>query len=222
MIFMILAVTKVTAQDTFVVFKNDTRVYSVDEHVGNTYQWSVFEASDLNTELLNTSIVEFITGENTHQVEINWKQAGDYVLVIQEFGSCQNLKAKKVSVVTTPTIEFKELASTDCADADNSFATELVAMFDSGTELAESQYPVTVNYRLDDDIADRTATVNYADKMLNVLGIIEDENNETINNITIRSATTKYGGTLNLVVGKEVHERTINALPAKPVITVKN
>ncbi|WP_421920563.1 hypothetical protein [Marinifilum sp.] len=214
--------TKVTAQDTFVVFKNDTRVYSVDEHVGNTYQWSVFEASDLNTELLNTSIVEFITGENTHQVEINWKQAGDYVLVIQEFGSCQNLKAKKVSVVTTPTIEFKELASTDCADADNSFATELVAMFDSGTELAESQYPVTVNYRLDDDIADRTATVNYADKMLNVLGIIEDENNETINNITIRSATTKYGGTLNLVVGKEVHERTINALPAKPVITVKN
>jgi hypothetical protein len=222
MIFMILAVTKVTAQDTFVVFEGETREYSVDEHVGNTYQWSVFEASDLNTEITNTSIVEFVSGENSHQVEINWKQSGEYVLVIQEFGSCQNLKANKVSVVSTPTIEFKELASDDCADADNSFATELIAMFDSGTVLAESQYPVTVNYRLDGDAADRTATINYADKMLNVLGIIEDENNETINNITIISATNKYGGTLNIVAGKGVHSRTIFALPEKPIITVEN
>lgn len=221
MIFMILAVTKVTAQDTFVVFEGETREYSVDEHVGNTYQWSVFETSDLNTEITNTSIVEFVSGENSHQVEINWKQSGEYVLVIQEFGSCQNLKANKVSVVNTPTIEFKNLLSDDCADADNSFATELIAMFDSGTELAESQYPVTVNYRLDGDTADRTAIITYADKMLNVIGIIEDENKETINNITIMSATNKYGGTLNLVKDKETHVRVIHALPDKPIISIK-
>ncbi|PXX96177.1 hypothetical protein DF185_20575 [Marinifilum breve] len=222
MIFMILAVTKVTAQDTFVVFEKEVRTYSVDEHIGSTYQWSVFAMTDLNTEIINSSIVEFVSGKTSKEVEINWKQAGDYILVIEEFGPCQNLKAHKVSVVTTPTIEFKELASDDCADADNSFATELIAMFDSGTELAESQYPVTVNYRLDGDAADRTATITYADKMLNVLGIIEDENKETINNITIISATNKYGGTLNIIGGKEVHVRTIYALPAKPVITVKN
>lgn len=222
MIFMILAVTKVTAQDIFVVFESETRVYSVDEHVGNTYQWSIFEVSDLSAEILNTNVVEFISSKNSRQVEVKWKQAGDYILVIEEFGSCQNLKVHRVSVVTTPTIEFKELTSEDCADADNSFATELIAMFDSGTVLAESQYPVTVNYRLDGDAADRTATINYADKMLNVLGIIEDENNETINNITIISATNKYGGTLNIVAGKGVHSRTIFALPEKPIITVEN
>jgi hypothetical protein len=210
---MILAVTNVTAQDTFVVFENETRIYSVDEHVGNTYRWSVFETSDLNTEILNTSIVEFITSENSRQVEINWKQAGDYILVIEEFGSCQNLKANKVSVVTTPTIEFKELTSSDCADENNEFATEMIVMFDSGTVLPESHYPITVNYRLDGDTADKTASVKFADKMFNVLGIIEDENNETINNITIMSATNKYGGKLNVVTGKENHTRTIFKKP---------
>lgn len=222
MIFMILAVTNVTAQDTFVVFESETRIYSVDEHVGNTYQWSVFEVSDLSAEIINTNVVEFISGKNSRQVEIKWKQAGDYVLVIEEFGSCQNIKAHRVSVVTTPTIEFKELTSSDCADDNTEFATELVAMFDSGTELSESQYPVTVNYRLDGDTADRTATINYADKMLNVLGIIENEDKETINNITIISATNKYGGILNIVAGKGVHLRTIFALPEKPIITVEN
>jgi hypothetical protein len=219
---MILAVANATAQDTFVVFENETRVYSIDEHTGNTYQWSVFDQADLTTEITSTSIVEFVSGKDSYQTEINWKQAGDYVLVAEEFGTCQNLKAVIVSVVTSGTIAFIDLTSTDCADEDNGFATELVAMFDSGTELPESQYPITVYYRLDGDTEDKTATIEYADKMFTVVGIIEDENTETINNITIVSATNKYGGTLTVVSGEDIHTRTIFALPAQPIITVTN
>jgi hypothetical protein len=135
------------------------------------------------------------------------------VLVIEEFGSCQNLKANRVSVVSTATIAFKDLSSDDCADLDPQFAAELVAMFNSGTELPEAQYPITVNYRLDGDTADRTAIVNFADKMLHVVGVVENVNNDTINHITIMSATNKYGGTLNVVTGKKIHTRTINPLP---------
>lgn len=222
MIFMILAVANATAQDTFVVFENETRVYSIDEHTGNSYLWSVFDQADLTTEITSTSIVEFVTGKDSYQSEINWKQAGDYVLVVEEFGTCENLKAIQISVVTSGTIAFKDLTSSDCPDGNNEFATEVVAMYDSGTELPESQYPITVYYRLDGDTEDKTATIEYADNMFTVVGIIEDEDIETINNITIVSATNKYGGTLTVVSGEDIHTRTIFALPAKPIITVIN
>ncbi|WP_372752698.1 hypothetical protein, partial [Labilibaculum sp.] len=112
--------------------------------------------------------------------------------------------------------------SSDCPDGNNEFATEVVAMYDSSTELPESQYPITVYYRLDGDTEDKTATIEYADNMFTVVGIIEDEDIETINNITIVSATNKYGGTLTVVSGEDIHTRTIFALPAKPIITVTN
>lgn len=58
--------------------------------------------------------------------------------------------------------------------------------------------------------------------MLQVVGIIENVNTDTINHISIMSATNKYGGTLKVVSGNQIHTRTIFALPAKPIITVKN
>jgi len=213
---MILAVTKVTAQDTFVLFEKASHVYTVTKTDGNIYSWSVFELADLNTEIVDTDIVEFVSGKNTYQTEIRWKQAGEYVLVIEENGSCQNLKAHRVSVIDTPTIAFNQLLSTDCADTDHSFATALVANFDTGIDLPEKNYPLTVTYRITGDTEDRTATVDFADKLLHVEGIIEDETIEKIYDITIISASNKYGGQLNLVSGKEEHTRTIFK---KPVIT---
>jgi len=219
---MILAVTKVTAQDTFVLFEEASHTYIVSKADGNVYSWSVFEISDLNNEILDTDVVEFLSGKDTHQTEIKWKQEGEYVLVIEEIGSCQNLRANRVSVINTATIAFKNLTSDDCADLDPLYETEILTMFNSGSTLPESQYPIIVNYRLDGDVVDRTAIVNFADKMLDVVGIIEDKNLETINQVTIKSATNKYGGKLNVVHGQDIHTRTIFALPAKPIITVQN
>ncbi len=48
------------------------------------------------------------------------------------------------------------------------------------------------------------------------MGVIENINNETTNQITINSAINKYGGKLNVVAGQDIHIRTIFK---KPVIT---
>jgi hypothetical protein len=218
---MILAVTKVTAQDTFVVFEGASHVYTVDKHDPNTYKWSVYLVTDLDNEILTNSIVEFVSGKDSNSSTIKWNQTGEYVLVLEEFGNCQNMKAKRVSVINTATIAFKDLTSEDCADEINDFATELVAMFDSGTVLPESQYPITLKYRITGDSDDRTATINFADRMLNVLGIIEDENVDKTYDIIIKSAVNKYGGTLNVVTGNENHIRSLYALPQMTPISIK-
>ncbi len=213
---MILAVTKVTAQDTFVSFEEASHIYTVTKTDGNIYSWSVFASTDLNNEITDIDIVEFVSGKDTNQTEIKWKQAGEYVLVIEEIGSCQNLKAHRVSVVSTPTIAFEQLTSEDCPDEDSSFATVLVARFDTDNDLSETNYPLTVSYRIAGETEDRTANVIFADKLLHIEGIIEDINNETTNRITIVSARNKYGGKLNVVAGQDIHIRTIFK---KPVIT---
>ncbi|WP_130307729.1 hypothetical protein [Ancylomarina subtilis] len=216
MIFMILAVTKVTAQDTFVLFEQASHVYTVTKTDGNIYSWSVFASTDLNNEITDIDIVEFVSGKDSNQTEIKWKQAGEYVLVIEEVGLCQNLKAHRVSVINSPTIAFEQLTSEDCPDEDSSFATALVARFDTDNDLSETNYPLTVSYRIAGETTDRTAIVNFAEKLLHIEGIIEDINNETINRITIVSAKNKYGGKLNVVAGQDIHTRTIFK---KPVIT---
>ena len=210
---MILAVTHVTAQDTFVSFEEASNKYTVTKTDGNIYAWSVFEISDLNTEITDTDVVEFLSGKDTYQTEILWKQAGEYVLVIEEFGSCQNLKAHRVSVENQPTIAFEQLASEDCSDDDESFATVLVAKFDTGIDLSETNYPLTVTYRITGETGDRTANVQFVDKLLHIDGIVEDINIETVNEITIKSALNKYGGKLNVVTGQDIHTRTIFKLP---------
>ena len=215
MIFMILAVTYVTAQDTFVSFEEASHKYTVTKTDGNIYSWSVFEVSDLNTEITDTDVVEFLSGQDTYQTEIMWKQAGEYVLVIEEIGSCQNIKAHKVSVVNTSTIAFEQLTSDDCPDGDTSFATILVAEFDTGINLSETHYPLTVTYRITGETEDRTAEIA-ADKLFHIEGIVEDINNETTNQITIKAAINKYGGKLNVVPVQNIHTRTIFK---KPVIT---
>ena len=214
MIFMILAVTNVTAQDIFVSFGEASHVYTVTKTDGHIYSWSVFEISDLNTEIVDTDVVEFLSGKETHQTEIKWKQTGEYVLVIEEIGSCQNLKAHRVSVVNTPSIAFENLISSDCYDDDTSFATVLIAKINIDTDLSETYYPLTVTYRITGETEDRTATIE-SDNSFNIEGIIADINNDTTNEVTILSAKNKYGGMLN-VTGQDIHIRTIFK---KPVIT---
>ena len=221
----ILSVASATGQDVYTVVLNSEIKYEVPVNPDvQTYEWKVYSDNLLTIEATALECTLTPVSGESNAITIEWLGDGDYYLTLYATGTngCTNKKAWKYTVVSTPTIAFKYLTSDDCADLDPQFGAEMIAMFDSGTELPESQYPVTVNYRLDSDTADQTAIVNFADKMLNVLGITEDENNETTNHITIMSATNKYGGTLSVVAGQEVHTRTIFALPEKPVITVKN
>lgn len=218
----ILSLASASGQDAYTVVLNSKIKYEVPVNADvQTYEWKVYTNNSLTVEALAADcILTPVLGE-PNAITIEWLNDGEYYLTLYATGTngCTNKKAWKYTVVSTPTIVFKNLTSDDCADLDPQFATELVAMFNSGTELPESQYPITVNYRLDGDTADRTATVNFADKMLQVVGVIENEITDTINHITIMSATNSYGGTLNLVPGQEVHTREIYK---KPIISTIN
>ncbi|MBN2596064.1 MAG: hypothetical protein JXR82_04685 [Marinifilaceae bacterium] len=236
-VFTMMALASAKAQSPYVILPGSTHKLTITDHVGNTYEWNVYKVNnwaDQKDALLadNDGLGgddDFLFGGEFEkaEVDITFLNEGKYYAIVEEFNAgtnfCSSRRAIPVEVFgTEATIVFKDLTSDDCADLDPQFAAEMIAMFNSGTVLPESQYPITVNYRLDGDSADRTAIVNFADKMLHVAGVIEDENIDTINTITIKSATNKYGGTLNVVTGKEIHTRTIFALPAKPIITVKN
>ncbi|WP_321320690.1 hypothetical protein [Labilibaculum sp.] len=231
-VFTVMALASAKAQSPYVILPGSTHTLTITNHVGNTYEWNVYKVNNWtdqkdalladNDGLGGDDDFLFVGGEfEKAEVDITFLNEGKYYAIVEEFNSgtnfCSSRRAIPVEVFgAEATIVFKDLTSEDCADLDPQFATEVIAMFNSGTVLPESQYPITVNYRLDGDSADRTAIVNFADKMLQVAGVIENEINETINHITIMSATNKYGGTLNVVTGKEIHIRTINK---KPIIS---
>tara|TARA_R110001583_G_scaffold6427_3_gene32559 strand:- start:10116 stop:10829 length:714 start_codon:yes stop_codon:yes gene_type:complete len=221
----ILSLASASGQGAYTVVLNSEYKYEIPTDVDiQTYDWKVYTNNLLTIEAtaLECTLTP-VTGE-PNSIMVEWLQEGEYYLTMDALGTngCSNKKAWKYTVVSTPTIAFKNLTSDDCADLDPQFSTEMEVMFDSGNELLVSQYPITVNYRLDGDFADRTAIVNFADKLFQITGIIENEISNTTNNITIMSATTKFGGVLKKVVGDEVHTRTIYALPAKPIITINN
>lgn len=227
-----VALASAKAQSPYVILPGSTHKLTITDHVGNTYEWNVYKVNDWadqkdalladNDGLGGDDDFLFVGGEfEKAEVDITFLNEGKYYAIVEEFNAgtnfCSSRRAIPIEVFgSEATIAFNILTSEDCADADSQFATELVAMFDSGTQLPESQYPITVNYRLDGDAIDRTATVTFADKMLQVVGVIEDENIDTTNNITIMSATNSYGGTLKVVVGQETHTRTIFK---KPIIS---
>ena len=212
------------SQAEHVVVVGSEHKVSVGTNASSTFMWGVYADANgsVDSPIINYDFIDGIS--NTNSVEIKWFVAGIHYLVVTETGSddCDTRRLVKVNVVDTPTIAFEQLTSEDCPDEENSFATALVAKFDTDTDLSENQYPLTVNYRVTGDTEDKTAEIKYADKMLNVVGIIENEITETKNDITIMSATNKYGGILNVVSGEEIHTRTIFALPAKPIITITN
>lgn len=223
---IILSLASASGQGAYTVVRNSQVKYQVPANAEvQTYEWKVYTNTDLDLEA-NASTECKITpvdGE-PNAITIKWLDNGDYYLTLYAtgFNGCTNIKAWKYSVVSTPSIAFAQLESSDCADDNNSFATALVAKFDTDTDLSESQYPLTVTYRITGDTEDKTAEIKYAGKMLNVVGIIENEISETKNYISIISATNKYGGILNMIPGEETHTRTIFALPAKPIITINN
>ncbi|MGZ2370865.1 hypothetical protein ACXR6G_13870 [Ancylomarina sp. YFZ004] len=213
---IILSLASASGQDAYTVVLNSQVKYQVPVNADvQTYVWKVYTNTDLDLEANASTQCEVtpVDGE-PNAITIKWLDDGDYYLTLYATGNngCTNIKAWKYTVVSTPTIIFKDLTSDDCADLDSQFATELVVMFNSGTELPESQYPITVNYRLDDTV-DRTAIVNFADKMFQVEGIIENEISDTTNHISITSATNSYGGILKIVPGQEIHTREIYKKP---------
>jgi len=206
------------SQAEHVVVVGSEHKVSVGVNISSTFQWGVYLDANgsMDVPILN---YDFKDGKsNTNSVEVKWNVTGVHYMVVTETGGdgCETRRFVKVDVVDTPTIAFEQLTSEDCPDDDKSFATVLVAKFDAGNDLSETNYPLTVTYRITGETGDRTANVQFVGKLLHIDGIVEDINIETVNQITIKAAVNKYGGMLNVVAGQDIHTRTIFK---KPVIT---
>ncbi|WP_372641066.1 hypothetical protein [Ancylomarina sp.] len=219
LVIIILSLASASGQGAYTVVLNSKIKYKVAANADvQTYDWKVYTNNLLTAEATALEcLLSPVSGES-NAISVEWLQDGEYYLTLHATGNngCTNKKSWKYTVGSTPTIAFDQLASEDCSDDDNSFATLLVAKFDTDTDLSETHYPLTVTYRIAGEAEDRTATVDFADKLFPIEGIIEDINNETINKITIISAFNKYGGNLNIVAGQDIHTRTIFK---QPVIT---
>ena len=215
-VIIILSLASASGQGAYTVVLNSKIKYEVAANADvQTYEWKVYTNNLLTTEASALEcLLTPVTGES-NAISVEWLQDGEYYLTLYAVGNngCTNKKAWKYTVVSTPTFAFEQLTSEDCSDDDESFATVLVAKFDTGIDLSETNYPLTVTYRITGEMGDRTANVQFVDKLLHIDGIVEDINTETVNEITIKSALNKYGGKLNVVTGQDIHTRTIFKLP---------
>lgn len=225
MIFMILVVANAAAQSSYVLFEQSIQTYTVDEHSGNTYAWSVYNISDLTNKITDNSVYEVVSGANTHQIKIKWKQSGNYALIVQEWNSnsCQNMKAMKIEVLSgSPKIQFVNLNSEDCYDGINELITPIKLMRNETDLLPRGNFAINLTYSVQLGSGEKTnysQTITYENVddngvfNLSVSGIIEELNKTKIYTIRIESVTDKYSTPFSIVSNRGAYTRTIHKLP---------
>jgi len=222
---IILSLASASGQDAYTVVRNSKIKYGVSANTEvQIYEWKVYTDTDLSIEADASSECKLtpVLGE-PHSINVEWLGDGTYYLTLYATGTngCTNKKAWKYTVVSTAIIAFDEIESSDCADDVHTFATLTVAELTVGNALAESQYPLKLNYEvtINGETKSYSADVDYDDQLLNIEGITEDVGNDKTYTIKIVEAKTKFGGEIQL--GSDItHTRTIYALP--PVSTINH
>jgi len=225
-VIIILSLASASGQGAYTVVLNSKIKYEVTANADvQTYEWKVYTNTDLDLEAdaLTECSLTTIAGE-PNAIHVEWLKDGTYYLTLSATGlnGCTNKKAWKYTVVSTPTIVFQDITSSDCADGVDEFAAITVAELSAGIALAASQYPLTVDYQvtIGGTTTNHSANVAYGDQLLKIEGITEDISNDKTYTIKITETKTKFGGVIQL--GSEItHTRTIYALPTMSTINIK-
>lgn len=234
LILGVFVLASASAQDA-VFLVGSTHKASFALNTGNTCEWNVYKVNDFadqkdavlaDNDKLNDDDDFLFVGDvnNAANIDVTWMNPGKYYLIVEEFnagGDCSTRRPIAIEVVAGATVQFALAASNDCSDVGNSFTTSIVV---NTNGIADNKFfPITVNYRLPGDAADRTVTVE-DDKLMTVLGLsIIDEYTESNHIVTIFSAKDKYGGDINIETtgGVNKHTRTLYAIPEISPITIK-
>ena len=98
-ILALWAVAFAMAQGGIVVFEGDSKTYQVNNHVGSSYLWTIYNEPTFKTKASNFEL-KIVSGENNSTLIVKWLKAGTYfptVVEIDQFG-CTNTKAIAVTV----------------------------------------------------------------------------------------------------------------------------
>lgn len=200
-------------QDKYVLIES-VHKYKITETTGNTYAWIVVTNPNLQTTA-STSTYEIIGDADQTEVNIKWKEDGEYYVMVQETNpnGCSIWRAIHIEVIESATIEFKELTSNDCSNVGNTFETELTI----GTSgIVDSKfYPIQVYYSIDGAPEATPITVTESKSLVfNDLAIIPEHTDKN-QIITILSAKDKYGGDIKVTLtgGVNIHTRTLYGIP---------
>ena len=87
------------AQGGIVVLENETRALRVENHVGSTYIWYIYNGPTF-TSLATVSEAIIISGESTSELKVKWLKPGTYYPTVVETdqSGCTNTKAVVVVV----------------------------------------------------------------------------------------------------------------------------
>jgi gliding motility-associated-like protein len=189
-IFFLLAVAFVTAQEDYVVIEGATSYYSVDFHPGNNYQWEVVK--QFNPTVYATSgDYDFVTGDDTNEVEIFWKKQGRFFILLNESDEtgCTNAKALSVLVVENArSAGFELLTAESCfSGTGNSFELAVKTLNSAGQPLESQYYPLNVEFTVNGN--SYTQQLSYNNPVIRISDRWFDVDPETETIIQIKNVT---------------------------------
>jgi gliding motility-associated-like protein len=143
-----LAVVVTTAQENHVVFENSKTSHFVSFNPISEYHWEVVTNF---TPLIYAGSEDYsFTSEiNSNEIEILWKNAGQYYIVLTETDNsgCNNTKALAITVLpNTRSVGFENVTSSSCFPLTDGFEAPVSVINANGGPLENEFFPLNVSF----------------------------------------------------------------------------
>lgn len=214
---IILAVTKVAAQDAISPILGQEYNYSVEEHTGSSYHWEVMTAT-LPYVDADASAFVVVGPSDQNQINIKWNTAGLYLLVVTEtdFTGCTNKKALAVQVSTSNSfVQFQATEGSVCyGDLAAGVSLPLSFYNQENGALDASRYPITLNYTIN-GVSQTAQAITYADQQLDIdpTLLFGDGSSDQVYTIEITGATDAQNTVIQRQTGSDSYQLTVLIQP---------
>ena len=216
-IALLLAVTTVAAQDAISPFEGASHHYQVEQHDGNTYQWQVYQEL-VPLVVADVQDYDFLSGESTSSVEMQWLKAGIYYLMVVESdpGGCNNLKVLRIEVIPN-NLKFAvgNVESESCYEASgNDFIVALRFQDNAGKPLGQEHFPIDVTFSVDGE-QQPSQKISYFKQELEIgsSSYATQSNQNTLVLVSLDEATDSKNIKIRPDQEKSTHEHQIFARP---------
>lgn len=199
------------AQDAISPFEGTSHHYQVEQHEGSSYHWQVFQEL-VPLVVADGQSYDFLSGEGSSSVEVQWLKAGVYYLLVTEFNpaGCNNLKAIRVEVIPNSLqLAVSKPSSKQCYEASgNDFTVDLHFRNNKGAPLEEEHFPVELSFSIN-GITQAPQTITYFNQQLAVDEQLfqVDPNQSTSVTVVLQQAVDAKNLTIQPRDREETHQR---------------
>lgn len=222
MILILRAALFGAAQEAVVVYEGAETSHFVTYRNGNSYDWSVYVNFRPDEEAPPDDYV-LTAPPGTGITKVRWNKTGWYYLKVIEtdVGGCSNTKVLPVHVVSNDRIVgFVEPASAACTVVNgNGFTLPLKILESGGTPVVEASFPLSVEFTVNGE--NHLHIVEFSNLYLEIKDewISISPRFDNITEVKLVRAFDNQGIPVNIEPGKNVHIRTIYAVPEVEFVT---